>query len=394
MRIFLICQQSLRRHAVPAYAFWERYFKEGIAEAGHEWVEAAGVDWAEGLLPLDPESRARWSDRTWTQTLAALKAEHARSPFHFVLCYLFPAQVEPAAIKEIQSLGIPCVNFFCDNVREFTRVPVSFNDFALHWVPEYEGCALYRAERLPFVHAPMPVWIPPALRQFPEREETEIVFIGSHDPLREALLASAAGQGLPLRLYGAGWKPAPSTAPTPVTAESPSSPPPGLLSNQLNFLRTHGLRGFAMKLTYKFHRPPARAWIDAALQPPIDDDEYLRITRESAVTLGINRYPSFRHSFNRPHAYSRLRDIEAPMLGACYLTEACPGLDQLYEPGREIETYRDASELAAKASELLANPARRHELRVRGQQRALRDHTIGRSLEKIAAALALRPPRS
>jgi spore maturation protein CgeB len=119
----------------------------------------------------------------------------------------------------------------------------------------------------------------------------------------------------------------------------------------------------------------------------VGDDEHFRLTRESAVTLGINRYPSFRHSLHRPHRYSRLRDLEAPMLGACYLTEACPGLDQLFEPGREIETYRDAAELVGKARALLADAPRRRALRLAGQRRVLAEHTLGRSLEKIAIAL-------
>jgi spore maturation protein CgeB len=144
-----------------------------------------------------------------------------------------------------------------------------------------------------------------------------------------------------------------------------------------------------MKLTYKLQRPRPRAWLDERLQPPIYDDAYFRLTRESAVTVGINRYPDFRHAFWSPGSYSRLRDIEAPMLGACYLTEDCPGLDQLYEPGVEIETYRTAGELAEKSRALLADPTRRRELRTRAQRRALSEHTIARSLDKIFAALNL-----
>ena len=77
------------------------------------------------------------------------------------------------------------------------------------------------------------------------------------------------------------------------------------------------------------------------------------------------------------------------MLGACYLTEAAPGLEDLYVPGEEIEIYRSADELVAKTAQLLGDPQRRLRLRRQGQRRALADHTIGRSLVRIASALGI-----
>jgi hypothetical protein len=383
MRIFLSSQQALRPHAVPAYAFWEYYFRNGLAEAGHEVVEAPDVDWAEGLTALEPAARQRWLAETWGRTADFIRAEHARRPIGMFLSYLFPNQVEAAAIAAIRALGIPCVNFFCDNVREFTRVPARFQPFDLHWVPEAEGRTLYADAGLPFLYAPMAMWIPPVYRSPPIREEPDITFLGSHDLLREDLLGEAVELGLPLRLHGAGWRNGGATA----------APPRGsrwqTLRNQFAFLREHGPRGFAMRATYQRRRPRDSGWIDRCWRPPIAGDDYFRVTRESAVVIGINRYPSFRHPFTQPGRYSRLRDIEAPMLGACYLVEWAPGLDDLYEPGREIETYRDAAELAAKARQLRLDPARRASLRAAGQRRALADHTLGRTVARIAARLGL-----
>ena len=119
-------------------------------------------------------------------------------------------------------------------------------------------------------------------------------------------------------------------------------------------------------------------------------DGYLDVVATSAVSLGINRFPSLLHPTCKPGTYSRLRDIEAPMLGACYLTEWAEGLDSLYDIGSEIETFRDEQELVAKSRELLGSPARRLELRAAGQRRALREHTVGQSLHRISASLGLK----
>ena len=104
----------------------------------------------------------------------------------------------------------------------------------------------------------------------------------------------------------------------------------------------------ARKFSHKLV-PPSRVAFDFTrhVQPAPRGDDYARVLRESQVCLGVNRYPSLRHPAGRPGTYSRLRDIEAPMVGACYLTEWTEGLDELYEPGVEIEVYRDAAELVA-----------------------------------------------
>jgi len=384
MRIFLSCQQALRRHAVPAYAFWEYYFKQGLAEASHEVIETPGVDWAEGLTDLNPAGRRQWLDATWTRTIKFITSEHARKGVDLFLAYLFPHQVEPRAIAAIRAAGIPCVNFFCDNVREFTAVPDRYKGFDLHWVPEADACELYTKAKLPFVHAPMPMWVPPALRSPSSIENSEVVFIGSHDPLREDLLGEAVSLGLQLKLHGDGWR---STGPTMTAAPRSIG---CTIVNQFSFLRDHGLRGFAMRATYQMRHRRATNWIESCWQPAIHGDDYFRTLRESGVVLGINRYPSFRHSFSQPGRYSRLRDIEAPMLGACYLAEWAPGLEHLYEIGKEIETFKDAAELVEKTRLLLREPSRRAMLRHKGQERALNDHSLARSVERIAQRLGLR----
>ena len=193
LRILLCCQQAHQRHAVPAYGFWAEYFRHGLSEAGHESLEAPECDWAEGLLPLDAAARAAWQDRTWSNALAHLRREHARKPVDLFLAYLYPQQVLPAALAEIRALGIPCVNFFCDNVREFRQVPAEFHAFDLHWVPEYKAGPLYQRAGLSWISAPMPCWVPPDRRTPVETETLPVTFIGTRDEQRATLLITGAG---------------------------------------------------------------------------------------------------------------------------------------------------------------------------------------------------------
>jgi hypothetical protein len=383
MRIFLSCQQALGPHPVPAYDFWEFYFKNALVESGHEVIQTPGVDWAEGLMPLSAESRTAWLNQTWGRTIEFIEAEHRRRPISLFLSYLFPNQVLPSAVRAIRSTGVPTVNFFCDNVREFTRVPDSFRDFDLHWVPEADARAMYAAAGLPYVYSAMPMWVPPKFRIIPNEEKGGAIFIGSHDVLREDLLQDAARRGLSVEIYGSGWLEGPPKGP--VRRQSFGQ----RVANQVDFFRREGVRGVAMKATYLTRDKHPREWIETSAHLPIVNDSYFNATREATVVIGINRCPTFRRPFSNPIRYSRLRDIEAPMLGACYLTELAPGIEDLYDIGSEIETYRDTSELVEKAKRLEADPAKRLAIRRGGQRRALADHTIEKSLKRLAAKLGI-----
>ncbi len=385
MRIFLSCQQSLTNHPVPAYQFWEFYFKKGIEEAGYDWLEANEVDWAEGLVyHQNREQLQKWLDCTWTKTIVEIKKKHQEKPIDLFLSYLFPHQIDPNAIEEIKKLGIPCVNFFCDNVRQFINVPKQFYCFDLHWVPECKALPMYKKASLNYIHAPMPVWVAPEHRQWKHQENYGVSFIGSRDIQRERLFAEVINLGIDnLEIRGAGWL-------KNLSFESESSPEVSFspnfrntINNQIQQIKNYGMRAWLRKLEAK--RIPKIA--DEIFMPYVRDkpdfNQYIKITQESQITLGVNRYPSFRHPQNHPDTYSRMRDIEAPMLGACYLTEWTEGLDLLYDLGEEIETYKSAEEMVEKIKELSGNSHKRCQMREQAQIKTLEKLSIISSLQKI-----------
>jgi hypothetical protein len=381
MRILLSCLQSLKRHSLPAYGHWRKYFLEGLLEAGHEVVEVANVDWAEGLTYPQGRVLDAWRARTWEIVEAFVRREIAQRPIHLFVGYFYPKQVERAAIRELQRMGVPCVNFFCDNVREFVEPPAEYEPFALHWVPEFEALPMYRQANLPYVHAPMPCWISSELRN-PSSFETEpATFIGSADVLRRNLLGRALREGADFRIRGTGWL---ANAET-VNGAKKVRRVATVINNQIDLVNQHGLGGLLAKIESR-----VRPLLPPAIEPSriagqLSDGEYFRVTREAIVTIGVNRVPSANRSLHRPLVYSRLRDIEAPMLGACYLTEWTKGLEHLYELGKEIEAYRTVDELTSKLSELRLDPVRRSAMRERAQRRALSDHSVARSIARVGA---------
>jgi hypothetical protein len=387
MRIYLAFFQT-RAHGggTANYGFWADMMRAGLREAGHTVLESPELDWAEGMSFDNFASLKAWRDRTWSHALADLARHQAKGGVDIFLGYFFPKQVEPGAVAELNRRGIPTVNFFCDNVREFRALPAAYRTFQLHWVPEWAAVPLYRDAGLAFIHAPMPLWIPPETRTLAEREETFATFLGSRDGLRAELFGRLAPLGVQVQVRGKGWTAGAEPA------EPPSPHRPGsFVTHQMEFLRQHGLAAWLRKFSRAKRTlpvPPPADWLGG----PVPRDEYLRLTRESAVTIGVNRYDSPRLRPGEIATYSRLRDLEAPMLGACYLTEWAPGLDQLYDVEREIATYRDERELAGQIKALLPDAPRRARMRRAAQARALREHTIGPTLKKIAATLGLGAP--
>ena len=124
MRIFLVCLQSPHRYRMSPYHFWRDYFSNGLTEAGHTVLESEDTDWARGLLNLTVTERATWRAEIWERTLASLRHEQARGGVDLFLTYLAPGQIEAGAVQAVRALGIPCVNFFCDNLREIGRAHV------------------------------------------------------------------------------------------------------------------------------------------------------------------------------------------------------------------------------------------------------------------------------
>lgn len=378
MKIFLSFLQGNPNHPIPAFSFWEYYIKNGIEEAGHTWVECQSIDWAAGLVPQSNESLLRWKADAWQRTCEYLK----KTPVDLFLSYLYPHQIEEQAIKYIQNLQIPCVNFFCDNIRLFKKVPQEFHCFDLHWVPESKATEMYEKVNLQCLNLPMPMWVAPEYRTLKGEYNTQISFLGSKDIQRQLLLQKVLSKApdLNLAIYGSGWQTGEEVR---VIVDSANSK----LYNQFSFIKKYGLVAYIRKMCQRNYTLAYCTPLTNCLRSKPSFTEYVEITQKSMITLGINRYPSFSFPLNKPDSYSRLRDIEAPMLGACYLTEYTQGLEGLYDFGNDIETYTTETEMIEKINLLKKDEDLRLKLRLNAQKRALEYLSINKSLEKLQLAL-------
>ncbi|MDB4913289.1 MAG: ykvP 2 [Gemmatimonadetes bacterium] len=115
---------------------------------------------------------------------------------------------------------------------------------------------------------------------------------------------------------------------------------------------------------------------------PIGADLVATVFAQSRIILGVGTI-----AHNASVYTLKLRDFDAPMAGALYITHRNPDLARLYTEGVEIECYEDTAELVQKVKYYLAHPAQRIGVAARGRARALRDHTWDKRLAELFAVL-------
>jgi hypothetical protein len=115
-----------------------------------------------------------------------------------------------------------------------------------------------------------------------------------------------------------------------------------------------------------------------ALQPPRFGLELFQTLQDSRITLNI-------HADSSPRFASNMRLFEATGVGTCLLTDWRENLSELFEPDREVLTYRDAAECAARIRWLLEHPDQRQAIARAGQARTLAQHTFAHRAVRLDA---------
>ena len=103
--------------------------------------------------------------------------------------------------------------------------------------------------------------------------------------------------------------------------------------------------------------------------------DYYYVLSKSKIVLN-------HHGSILPWAHN-LRLFETTGVGSFLLTDNLPGIDELFEVGKEVETYDSIDECIDKIKYYLLNEEEREKIAKAGQIRTLRDHTYEKRIEKL-----------
>jgi spore maturation protein CgeB len=126
-----------------------------------------------------------------------------------------------------------------------------------------------------------------------------------------------------------------------------------------------------------------------ALHGPVTDEKYVALFSESRISLGFLILGDT-HRTSRSLRQIRLREFEAPMAGAFYVTGWLDEIALHYEIGKEIVCYRSLEELTDQCRHYITHDEERERIRRAGHERARRDHTWTKRFEGLFAELRRR----
>ena len=337
---------------------WQRHFYDGLKHAGIELILPRAIDfgWARPPQTTDPVRTARARGQVSEALLAQILAADGGPP-QAVLSCCFTHDLELDLIDRVRAAGIPWINFFCDSLYAFDWVSKLAARTSLNWFVEAEAAERYRSLGVPYLHAPYalnPDHLPDASCVAPDRA---LFFVGTANRSRIRAAALIRLTGADLQVHGWGWKEALESKPT--HAGTPSS-----------FIK-------------RVAKAAIRKLLVARVGGHLDYSAMLDELRQSAVVLGLNEGGLG----SEARSYLKLRDLEYPGMGCCYLTQHHADLAKIYDLGNEIITFQTPWEAGRLAKDLARHPSKCREIGRRARARILRDHTWSARLPLLEARL-------
>jgi hypothetical protein len=252
-------------------------------------------------------------------------------PLHFIFTYLSGELVTPDTVRELSGLGAPMVNLALNDKEAFVgRVRGGTAMGSRDICRFFDLCWTSTRDALEkyCVEGATPLYMPEGANpdlHRPYDVERTIDVVGQCYENRPAVIGALREAGIRVEAFGPGW-------------------PAG----------------------------------------PLPTEEMVRTYSRSRVNLGFGGVAGHRDTY-----HLKGRDFEVPMSGGLYLTEHCEELEECFEIGKEIVTYRGIDDLIAKVRRLLADPAEAEAIRAAGRARALKEHTWEMRFAKILDLLGV-----
>jgi spore maturation protein CgeB len=404
MRIFTAVRHSL--DPTQYYGgLWNSNFYPALRELGCDIVESQTdllptsrfMAVAEGFTPEELEMRAQTTERILDEVREAKR----QGPVHLFLSYFYNAHFDPAGFDAVRRLGVPSVNFYCNSMHQFELVAAIAAQADFSWHPERHA----RPSYLSVGANPICIQMGADRNVYHPVNGVErnpkACFVGQRYADRDRLLAALLEADILVDIYGAGWGADNKADWTRVPEEAVylgrRQTTPGTLASYLHLVTTdvrqRGLFGatkyLAQQAAYRRETRQVSQTLRSRAKGKAGD--LATVLGAYEVCLNFSNVWAKGRPGSPLISHIRLRDFEAPMCRTCYLTGHNDEITELYMISREVDTYRDKSELVDKAQFYLANPDAAERLREAGYRRALRDHTWTRRFEELFAKIGLKP---
>ena len=254
------------------------------------------------------------------ELLSQLSELHEREGVDLLLGQMWAGRISKETLIRVQMMGIPVVNIAMDDRlpthwRRYKGVLMGsiglFPGIDLVLTTAPETCSWYGTAGCPAIYWP--------LASDPElfspgiegARDIDVLFIGNRYGVRGEIVENLGRLGINVSCYGDGW-----------------------------------LNGY------------------------VNADESAALYRRARIVLGVGTVGHCHDVYTL-----KLRDFDAVMSSALYLTSRNPDLCALFDEGREIECYKDSAEAARKIHYYLEQSSERIRIGAAGRAKALSLHS-------------------
>ena len=104
------------------------------------------------------------------------------------------------------------------------------------------------------------------------------------------------------------------------------------------------------------------------------NEDFAPLVRGAAINLGFTHFRG-ESGTSLERRQVRLREFEIPMAGGFYLTQDCPQLRELFNPGRDVACWDQLPDLLDKIAYYRERPAERQNFAEAARAHCLNHHT-------------------
>lgn len=251
-----------------------------------------------------------------------------------ILGQMWANLISKEALSSIRAMGIPVINISMDDrlpsnwdIRKGIRLGSVGLASSLDLVltTSAETCLWYKVEGCPALYWPLASDPGVFSSEVDTVRDINVLFIGNKYGIRSHLIEYLQRHGITVECYGGGW------------------------SN--GYVNSH---------------------------------QMAELSKRARIILGVGCVGHCNDVYTL-----KLRDFDAPMSGAMYLTHRNPDLLKIYTEGEEIECYETPEEALIKIQFYLANPNNLEKIAKNGFKKALEDHTWDQRLLKTFEQIGL-----
>lgn len=364
MRIFYCSLDSANNYALPGSNIWNNNLYKSLMKLSKVILPNFNVSrqYAECFARIKSSRTPEEAKKYYSYKLIEnIKEEEKKEHIDLFFSYYYSKCIIPEIIDEIRKLGIITVNFYCNNIHQFDLVSEIAPHYDYCMFPEKEATKKYLDIGANPIHIQMAA-NPDFYKPYNLKREYDATFVGQNYLFRQNYAEYLYKNGIDIHVWGPGWERA--LKPNNVGLVNRIKSKIGLNKSVLPNTNVNG---------------------------PLTDDELVKNYSRSKISLNFSEVSvkDKNEDFGKLKRHIRLRDFEAPMSGAFYMTGYQEELKEYYEIGKEIICYATKEDLLNKVRYYLKHQDEAETIRMAGHKRALKDHTWENRFKELFRKIGL-----